>query len=221
MTAQTSEHGAYIRGLAAGTLSLAYGPVDTGATRDALLNNLVHLHDSNGQTICNLVLGATEYFEQDTAATGEFPRAIKGVAPLPFPLRINPATGDSCPLIVCITASGGAVGTVTFRAELSFAGERTRVAPAIPSAAEVHVADVSTTSTTGAPLIFAPIYLTGEKIAAGVAAGHAVVSYPSLDADGNPATARFFLARFTLYAKTTSGKPRLHAVTARTYTGEV
>lgn len=221
MTAQNSEHGAYIRGLAAGTLSLPYGPVDAGAVRDGVLNNLIHLHDSNGQTICNLVLDPGEYFEQDTAATGEFPRAIKGVAPLPFPLRINPTTGNSCPLIVCITASGGAVGTVTFRAELSFAGERTRVAPAIPSAAEVHVADVSTTSTTGAPLIFAPIYLTGEKIAAGVRAGVALKQIQIHDADGNPAAIWVLLARLTLYAKTTSGKPRLHAITARTYAGEV
>lgn len=206
--ASHSEHGAVIRGLSQ-TLGVAQGPVSASLGRDAVANNLRHLHDESAQVLCTLTKATGAYWTQASPSASLFQR-LDAFVPVEFPIHRRADTGDSFLVIIDVRASISTAGTATFRFALHPGVETIRGAPAAVGAA---VIDATTTSTTEASVAVGALYLTGAMLEA------ARRSFPSELGDGNPGAGSMFVGALTVWAKASAGAPRLHSIRAREYVG--
>jgi hypothetical protein len=212
-----SEHGAFIRGLGATVLD-ADDPCDASATRDAVVNNLRHLHDEAGQIVVNLGLGASEYYEQSDPSD-EVYRLLDGLYPFRFPLRRKP-NGDSYTIVPYLRGyvSTG-VATVTYIVQLSLAADGIH-APVIVSGSSPSMTSGTTTSTSDGAVTLSPtgIYLPSAAIDASPGAYR---RFDSLRADGSMGGAEVLWALLTVWAISTQtgSKPRVSQFYAREYIG--
>jgi hypothetical protein len=216
----TSEHGGYIRGFiatAAGELDEAK-PVDTAAVRDGLINNLNHLQDSEGQVLINFLRPFGSYDVTSPADTLNF-RRIESLPPMQITPRLR-HDGESLRLVVELRASISAAGTAEFRVFLRvpIVGVSGTAPPPDPSLGFVNVADASTTSTTGADISFAPLYITR----AGVAAAY-FDEVQSERGDGDAESAFEMRAHLEVWARSSvsTSLPRIHSIMVREYIGKV
>jgi hypothetical protein len=207
--ASNSEHGGYIRGYAATALPAA-GPVDTGATRDAIINNLIHLHDVAGQQVCALSAGSGSYWTQASPSTSTF-QLLDDLPPIRFFVRARPAR--SFLIVHRVRVSISVAGTATFRIALQNLSEAGRE-PFYSSAASTPFAcEFTTTNTTGENLNPTSLYLPASYVPALARA------YPSLRGDGSLGSASGFEVQMSIWAKSSAGAPRLHGWMAREHIG--
>jgi hypothetical protein len=216
-----SEHGGYIRGLAA-SLIVDKGPADTGACRDALVNNPNHLLDECTQVRASITLKAGGFYTGSetggVAAVDTFEPPF-GLYPLRIPLQIR-SDGRSVLIVPHLRASVSA-GTLTIRVFLSFDPGTTRSSVGVPAVGST-CAEVTTTSTTGADLAPTPIYLPIADYEAARDArpsGRVGMAYPSLTGIGGPGISFAPIVYMHLRWKSSSGDPRLYGLSAREYIG--
>ena len=214
---QNSEHGFFVRGYEAQSLG-ANQSVDTGATRDAVVNNGVHLLDQSTQVVAQMVqrFGAAAAWQLAVPDTAVFKR-LPDFPEIRFPLPINPASGNSMQLMTRLRIKRGGVsaGTVKFRVCMWWAGNP----PGHPdTSTEIrNVAEVSTSNTTSTDLSPSLVYITGDSIRANLAQAYA--SRPSLLASGALGAGQFIYAGLTVWASSTdvNATPVLEAMTARLF----
>lgn len=214
-TASTSEHGGFIRGQA-GEIDSAGAAVDAALTRNGLVNNLQHLTDQAGQFVVCVVPPTGEYLEQSAPSTTTM--ALVTGAEWRFPLRVRSGDESSYRVVVYMRAYISAAGTATFRLALRALDHLIGTIPPDPASFSTPwVAEVSTTSTTGADLT-ATLYVP----AAMVGRAHPLALYASEDGSGDPASAAVLLASLQVWAKSSNGAslPRIVCLTARKYAGD-
>lgn len=88
-----SEHAAYVRGMASTVLGSGE-PVDSGAVRDAVINNLNHLHDEHGQVVAALNFPSGTWAAAGAAEAPSRPQRVY-VLDCIFPLHVRESDGDS------------------------------------------------------------------------------------------------------------------------------
>lgn len=212
---QTSEHGGFIRGLAA-EVDGSGDPVAAAFVRDALANNALHLLDSFGQyLVAEQAVAATDF--QLTSPPTTEPAMVPGCE-WDVPLRIRHGDNSSYRVVVDIVARIASAGTATFRIALRppQAGALFAVAPLDPASfASTYVAEVDTTNTTSEALAVT-LYLP-----AAIVAGASLGEIPSEDGGGDPTTAYLLTARLQIWATSSSGGvPQVFSVVAREFCGE-
>ncbi len=211
MTAQTSEHGGLIYGLAAEGDSAA-DAVSAAVTRDVVVNGLLHLLDSSGQMVVNFASVTAGEVEQASPPTDEVTKMCEWA----YPMRLRHGDESGFRLVVKTRISISAAGTATFRLALKLASDL-YTTPRDPASFPVtNVAEISTTSTSGEDKS-ATIYLNAAQIRRATYAATA-----SVDAEGNPSVAFYIPATFQIWAKSSVGSslPRILSLTAIEYTGE-
>lgn len=214
--ATTSELGGFIRGILGNHL-LAEDPADTGASRNAIVNNLNHLTDSCGQCLVNFVSPTTAY-ALPAPSTSAFTR-FTNLPPFLVPVRVR-TDGSTMRLVVNLRASISAAGTATFRVFARFPTTY-RGGPPDPSLGYVAVAEDSTTSTTAADLGPKIIYGTQGLVRSVIDDGF-LEETDGVRADGERATAPVLMAQIEIWAKTSliTSVPRIHSFSVREYIGE-
>ena len=210
--AQTSEFGGFVRGLA-NEMDASGAPVDAAGTRYGVLNNLLHLCDEEGQfLVCAVTSAATDL---QLAAPTAIMQQIPGAAFRTL-VRIRSGDGSTFRVVVYMRARVTAAATGTFRIALRpMEGLTTRpLDPAV--VVTTSVADVSTTSTTGADLT-ATVYLDAATVRR-----LPVLAYPSEDGGGAPSLGQVHMCELQVWATSTVGSalPTIMALTAREFAGD-
>lgn len=216
MTAQTSEHGGLITGLAAEG-DAAGDAVSVAVTRDHVVNGILHGLDSAGQLVANFAAVSASEIEHASPPTDD-PTKIAGCDWF-FPLRIRHGDDSSFRVVVKLTGGLSAAGTATFRLVIRSSATLDRdLRPTDPAVfgAPPNVAEVSTSTPSGEALT-ATIYLNAAQV-------RRMPRYliASVDQDGDPSSAVYIPATFQVWAKSSSGSsaPRILALTAIEYPGE-
>lgn len=209
---QTSEHGGFIRGLAA-EMDSGGDAIDAAITRDGIVNNLLHLLDERGQVLVAFhAVAATDV--QLTSPSTTTPSLIPGCN-FPVTLSIRHGDASSYRVVIYMRAAISAAGTATFW--LALRVPRTTLRPPDPASfSTTYVASVSTTSTSGADLA-ATLYVGSDDVAEA-----RLESVPSIDGGEDPATALVLPASIQIWAKSSSGSsnPQVLAFVAREFAGE-
>jgi len=207
MTAQTSEHGGYIRGLAV-EQDTAGEPVSGAATR-AIVNNLMHCIDESGQVLASLTALASD--DMQGAASTTF--ALISNLDLVVPVRIRPGDGSTFRVVVYMRALTSAAGTATFRVALRDRAYSRRTPTDPAYYAETFSAQVSSTSTSGADLT-ATLYLEAAMLRG------LLSTVESTDGGGVALSAEWLQLSLQVWAKSSgAGIPRVYQFTAREFAG--
>ncbi len=208
MTAQTSEHGGYIRGQ---LVANAGDPADTAATR-VLANNILHSLDQSGQVLCSLSALAADDIQAPSASTTF--QLIRNLDLFPY-VRVRHGDGSTFRVVVYMRALASAASTVTYRVALRFPETRLTVPLSPSDFPSTNVAEVSTTSTTGADLT-ATVYLASPALS-----GRELDTLQSTDGSGDALSSYALGLSLQVWAKSSgAGVPRARAFTAREYVGE-
>lgn len=210
---QTSEHGGFIRGLAA-EVDAGGDPVASAFVRDALTNNALHLLDEFGQALVSVT--AVTATDLETSASTDL--ALIPGCDWQVPLRPRHGDASSFRVVVHLRAMISSAGTATFRIALrppQF-GSMLTIEPYDPASfPTAYIAEVSTTSTSGADLA-ATLYIPTTLVASAPLA-----EVESENAGGDLTAAYFLTARLQVWAKSSSaGKPQVLALNAREFCGE-
>lgn len=214
-TSSTSEHGGFIRGQA-DEIDAASAPIDVAMARNGLVNNLQHIVDQSGQFLVCMAPTTGEYLEQSAPSTTTM--ALVGGAEWHFPLRVRPGDESSFRVVVYMRAYISAAGTATFRLALRARDAVLYTVPPDPASfSTTWVAEVSTTSTTGADLtctLYVPASMVGARFP--------WTSWESEDGGGDPVQAYGLEASLQVWAKSSNGAslPRIMSLTAREYSGD-
>lgn len=214
MTAQTSELGGFIRGLA-GEMDTGGAPVEVAATRHGIVNNLMHLADESGQfLVCAATLAATDL--QLASPSTTVMTMIPGCA-WRVPLRIRAGDESSFRIVVYFRARISAAGTATFRLALRPLDRDRLTVPVDPAVTTTtYTAEVSTTSTTGedktATLYFDTVGVRRLP----------VFGFPTEDGSAAPAIAYEYGCELQVWAMSSVGTslPTVMSLTAREYAGD-
>ena len=213
MTAQTSEQGGYIRGLTS-EIDIGGDPVASALVRNGLVNNALHLLDEFGQVLVSTHAVAVTDLQGAASTTMTLVPGCDWACPL------RPRHGDASTfrVVVYLRASISAAGTATFRIALrppQF-GALLNTEPYDPASfPTAYIAEVSTTSTSGADLA-ATLYIPAALVASAP-----LSEVESEDASGDLTTAYFLSARLQIWATSSSaGFPRVLAIVAREFAGE-
>jgi hypothetical protein len=213
-TSSTSEHGGFIRGQAA-EIDGAGDAIDAALTR-VCVNNLQHLTDQSGQFLACMTPTTGEYLEQ--AAPSTTTMALIGGAEWRFPLRVRSGDVSSFRVVVYMRAYISAAGTATFRLALRQVDHMVYTVPPDPASFSTPwVAEVSTTSTTGADLtatLYVPAAMVGRRFPWS--------AWQSEDGGAAPEQAYGLFASLQVWAKSSNGAslPRIMSLTAREYSGD-
>lgn len=205
----SSEHVAYIRGYGATVLASA-GPVDAGATRDAIVNNLIHLHDGIGQQLIALTEVSGAYWTQASPSSTTFNR-IDDLPDHTFP--VHATTTRSFVIVQRLRVSISVAGTATFRIGLTI-GSHSLVPVFGSGGLTPYTCEFTTTSTTGETVAPTAIYAPSTYLPS------MVRGYQSLRADdATLGSADTLVATLGIWAKASAGAPRVHGWLAREYIG--
>lgn len=214
MTAQTSEHGGYIRGQLA-EMDTGGDAVDAALAR-VCVNNALHLLDEAGQFVVCVVPTTGEYLEQASPSTTTF--ALIGGAEWEFPIHVRHGDESSVRIVVYMRAYISAAGTASFRIALRPRDLARYAVPLDPSSspAPTWVAGVTTTNTTGEDLT-ATLYLTASQVREMF-----VDTWPSEDGGGDPVRTGQRVVCLQVWAKSSVGTslPRIISLTAREFAGD-
>lgn len=214
MTAQTSEHGGLVYGLASeGDAAGEF--VSAAVTRDVVVNGLNHLLDVAGQMVVNFAAIAAADVGHSSPPTSEV-TLIRGCEWY-FPLRVRSGDESSYRLTIKLRGGLSAAGTATFRLILRPADSSRLTTPNDPAVfAQTNIAEVATSTTSGEDLS-ATIYLNTSQVRRA-----AYTSVASEDADGNPSVAFYIPACLQVWAKSSSGaaSPRILSLTAIEWSGD-
>lgn len=215
MTAQTSEHGGVIRGLA-GEMDTGGDALDTAAARDGVVNNVLHLLDQRGSVVvCFAAIAATDV-QLASAPTGEL-AIIPGCDWPILDLPLRHGDGESFRVVVKFRAAISAAGTATYRLALRRADADTRLLPPDPAVTpSPFVADLTTTSTAGADLT-TTLYFPAVSIR-----DSHLLGAESRDGGGESMSALTLPVRLQIWAKaSTSGRNiQVRGLTARLFAGD-
>lgn len=215
MTAQTSEHGGYIRGQLA-EMDTGGDAVDAALAR-ACVNNALHLLDEAGQYVVCAVPPTGEYLEQASPSTTRM--ALIGGADWSIPsLRIRHGDASSFRIVVYMRAYISAAGTATFWITLRPQDRHVLSTPRDPDvfSGMPNVVKVTTTNTTGEDLT-ATLYLSADQVRR-----MPLSIWPSEDGGGDAAGCVTYPAALQVWAKSSVGSslPRIISLTAREYAGD-
>ena len=219
--ATTSEHGGYIRGIVAASSAATY-PLDTAMVRDGLINNLAHLCDSDGQVLIN-VTRVTAAWEYPVEAPTAFFGRMSTVPAFEVPTRVR-HDGASQHIVVQLRCSISSAGTAHFRVVFRARNAAVHALPPDPALGATWVADVSTTSTTGADLDPSPLYWSAGQVATrwlGSITSH--LDLPSTDGYADAAVGEVMVGTLEIWAKSSvkTALPRVHSIMAREYIGKL
>lgn len=213
-----SEHGAYIRGYSDAEL-YADSFASASATRDAVVNNLVHLYDESTQALGAYVLEAGATAKLASPSTARY-RLIDDLPPMKFPLRVHPTTGNSMIVVPWLRGYTDAAGTASFRIALRFHNW-----PDAEPILGVSVCSGSTTSTTATDITLSPakIYIPAAVIARlRTIADSPYRTLDSLQGDGSLGGGTFLLAKIGVWAMSSAGgsHPTITGLSWREFMGE-
>lgn len=215
MTAQTSEHGGLVYGLASEGDG-AGDFVSAAVTREVVVNGLNHLLDSAGQVIVCFSVESADEVEHTSPPTDEVTKI--GGCDWPFPLRVRAGDESSFRLVVSLRGGLSAAGTATFRLIVrSSVTTDVNATPNDPASfAQTNIAEVST-STPGGEELEAVIYLNAAQVRR-----MPYYAIASEDGTGDPSSAFYIPATFQIWAKSSSGSaaPRVLSLTVIEYPGE-
>ena len=211
MTAQTSEHGGLISGLAAEG-DAAGDAVSTAVTRDHVINGILHGLDSSGQFLANFAAVTASEIEHPASTE---PTLISGCNFF-FPLRVRHGDDSSFRLAVYLRGGADAAGTVTYRVVVRAADSLRDTLPVDPASfASTSVAEVATSTPAGEDL-YALLYLNPSQTRR---APRQLIE--SEDGTGDSSAAVYIPAAFQIWAKSSgAAKPRVLALTVLEYPGE-
>lgn len=208
MTAQTSEHGGWIRG----QLEQLDGAGDPVASANArvLINNGLHALDQSGQVLVNMAALAADDIQAPTALTTF--QLVRNLD-LVVPVRIRHGDASTFRVVVYMRCLASAASTATFRLSLRPLGPETRTIPEDPASfPTTHIAEVSTTSTSGVDKT-ATLYLPTSRLTP--------QARQSTDGEGDPMSGEELELSLQVWAKSSgAGIPRVYVFTAREFAGD-
>lgn len=211
----TSEHDGFVRSLPTELATKA--ALDAAVVRDGIVNNLNHLTDCSGQVLVQFVSPDTAY-SLTAPSTTLFTR-FDTLPVFEVPLRLR-HDGASFFVVIDARVSISAAGTATFRVLLR-PPDRGSPPPPDPALGYVNVIEFTTTSTSGADITTAPIYLPPAAVQRVIDDGFLSISDSEMG-DGTAGTALILPVSIEVWAKTSliTSLPRVQSLIAREWLGE-